>query len=117
MLPLAEKLLAMGYQLSATKGTAQFFNQSGLTTMALNKVHEGRPHCVDRIRSKEVALVINTTRGRTSIEASFDIRRACTDLGIPCITESDTAEAVIFALQRVQNGTFSVKALEHGTVI
>ena len=114
MLETAKKLNAMGYQLSATKGTAKFFEQNGLKTQSLNKVHEGRPHCVDRIRSKNVAIVVNTTRGRTSIEASFDIRRACTDLGIPCITESDTAEALILALQRVHNGTFSVNPLEAG---
>lgn len=99
ILPLARKLKSMGYRLSGTKGTAQFLNDKGLETISLKKVHEGRPHCVDRIRSGEVAFVINTTSGRISIKDSFDIRRACTDHSIPCLTESDAAEAFILALE------------------
>lgn len=100
LLALARELTRMGYRLSGTSGTAQFFQAQGLDCLQLRKVHEGRPHCVDRIRSGEVSIVINTTTGRRSIEASFDIRRACTDSSIPCITESDAAEAFVIALQR-----------------
>ncbi len=67
---------------------------------------------MDRIRSGNVAIVINTTRGRTSVEASFDIRRACTDLGIPCMTESDAVEAFVLALQKAKTGQFSVTPLD-----
>jgi carbamoyl-phosphate synthase large subunit len=100
MLTMARELIQMGYSLSGTAGTAQYFQDQGLSCLHLRKVHEGRPHCVDRIRSGEVSIVINTTTGRRSIEASFDIRRACIDNSIPCITESDAAEAFILALQR-----------------
>jgi carbamoyl-phosphate synthase large subunit len=77
------------------------FRTKVLACLQLRKVHEGRPHCVDRIRSGEVSIVINTTTGRRSIEASFDIRRACIDNSIPCITESDAAEAFILALAKI----------------
>lgn len=111
MLPLASELVKMGYTLSATSGTAQFFQEKGLECLALKKVHEGRPHCVDRIKQGHVAFVINTTTGRTAIEASFDIRRACTDLNIPCLTESDTAEAFLIALKKARSGDFKSKPL------
>lgn len=111
MLVLARTLAQMGYTVSATSGTAQYFNDNGLAALSLRKVHEGRPHCVDRIRSGEVSFVINTTRGRTSIEASFDIRRACTDYSIPCLTESDAAEAFVMALQNARQGKFQVSPL------
>ncbi|PIS11380.1 MAG: carbamoyl phosphate synthase large subunit, partial [Bdellovibrio sp. CG10_big_fil_rev_8_21_14_0_10_47_8] len=111
LLNLARELQRMGYRISATTGTAQFFNEQGLETLSLRKVHEGRPHCVDRIRSGEVSIVINTTSGRTSIEASFDIRRACTDYSIPCLTESDAAEAFILALKNSRRHDFSVVPL------
>jgi carbamoyl-phosphate synthase large subunit len=111
MLPLAKELDQMGYSISATSGTAQFFKDNGLTSLSLRKVHEGRPHCVDRIRSGEVSIVINTTRGRTSIEASFDIRRACTDYSIPCLTESDAAEAFVIALKNSKRGDYQVSPL------
>ena len=101
----------MGYSISATAGTAKYFNEHGLDSLSLRKVHEGRPHCVDRIRSGEVGFVINTTHGRTSIEASFDIRRACTDYSIPCLTESDAAEAFVLALKSSRQREFDVSAL------
>ncbi|MEZ0392473.1 MAG: carbamoyl-phosphate synthase large subunit, partial [Pseudobdellovibrionaceae bacterium] len=111
MLPLVKELQKMGYTVSATAGTAQFFNENGVGALSLRKVHEGRPHCVDRIRSGEVSFVVNTTRGRTSIEASFDIRRACTDYSIPCLTESDAAEAFVLALKNSRRGDFQVSPL------
>lgn len=111
MLILARELRAMGYTVSATSGTAQFFNENGLEALSLRKVHEGRPHCVDRIRSGAVSFVVNTTSGRTSIEASFDIRRACTDYSIPCLTESDAAEAFVLALKNSRLEKFDVSPL------
>ena len=111
MLPLARELQRMGYGVSATTGTAMFFNDMGVNCLALKKVDEGRPHCVDKIRSGEVAFVINTTSGRRAIEASFDIRRACTDYNIPCLTESDAAEAFVLALKNARNESSSVEAL------
>ncbi len=111
LLPLARELVAMGYSLSATQGTAQLLSSQGLNCEVVKKVHEGRPHCVDRIRSGEVAFVINTTSGRTSIEASFGIRRSCVDYAVPCITESDAAEAFVLALKRKMSGKIQVSPL------
>ena len=112
LLGLARVLSKMGYSVSATAGTAEYFNQKGVSCLALKKVDEGRPHCVDRIRSGLVSLVINTTAGRRAIEASFDIRRACTDYGIPCLTESDAAEAFVLALRKARTGQSDVQPLK-----
>lgn len=111
LLPLAKELQRMGYGVSATTGTAAFFNEHGVNCLSLKKVDEGRPHCVDKIRSGEVAFVINTTSGRRAIEASFDIRRACTDYNIPCLTERDAARAFVLALKNARNESSSVEAL------
>lgn len=111
LLPIAKKLVDMGYNISATRGTASFLEENNIDCLALKKVHEGRPHCVDRIRSGEVSLVINTTRGRKSIEASFGIRRSCIDFAIPCITENDVAETFLMALSKQKEGQFSVQSL------
>lgn len=112
LLGLARVLMKMGYSISATSGTANYFNQKGVPCLALKKVDEGRPHCVDRIRSGHVSLVINTTAGRRAIEASFDIRRACTDYSIPCLTESDAAEAFVLALRKARTGQSDVEPLK-----
>ena len=108
MEPVAKKLMSMGYTFSATGGTARFLKARGVACLQVKKVREGRPHCVDRIRSGQVALVINTTSGRKSMESSFSIRRSCVDYGIPCITESHLAEALVMALSRSRKKTFSV---------
>ncbi len=111
LLPLIRELIAMGYTLSATGGTAQFLRSNSVECVEVKKVHEGRPHCVDRIRSGQIAFVINTTSGRRSIEASFGIRRSCIDYSIPCITESDAAQAFLLALQRSRHADYSVEPL------
>jgi carbamoyl-phosphate synthase large subunit len=111
MLEVARELIGHGYTLSATGGTAKYLNDNGVNCETVRKVHEGRPNCVDRIRSGQVAFVINTTSGRRSIEASFGIRRSCIDYSIPCITESDAAQAFMLALKRSRRGDFSVRPL------
>ncbi|MBT4761237.1 MAG: carbamoyl-phosphate synthase large subunit [Bdellovibrionaceae bacterium] len=111
LLPVAQELSKMGYSLSATGGTADFLYNNGLDVVKVKKVTEGRPHCVDRIRSGKVNFVVNTTSGRESIEASLGIRRSCVDYSVPCITESDAAIQVIVALKKQRIGEISVSAL------
>lgn len=116
LLGLIKDLVGLGYQISATAGTAQFLDSHGIQCEVVKKVHEGRPHCVDRIRSGQIAFVINTTSGRTSIEASFGIRRSCVDYSVPCITESDAAQAFLLALKQHRAANFSVSPLPMPTV-
>lgn len=111
LLPMLKNLKNMGFTFSGTRGTSEFLKEQGLNCLTLNKVHEGRPHCVDRIRSGQVSFVINTTAGRHAIEASFAIRRACTDYSIPCLTESDAAEAFTMALEKSKTGRVNVSPL------
>ena len=109
--PIAHQLKDMGWTISATGGTARFLQNQGIECLKVKKVREGRPHCVDRIRSGQVALVINTTSGRKSIESSFSIRRSCLDYGIPCVTESHLAKALVMALNKARKTSLSVQAL------
>lgn len=111
LLPLLNNLKKLGYKFSATKGTSDYLNKMQIDCLPLNKVHEGRPNCVDRIRSGQISFVINTTSGRQSLEASFNIRRACTDYSIPCLTESDAAEAFVMALEKSKTGRIEVSPL------
>ena len=111
LLPLVKELKELGYSLSATKGTAQFLGGYDIACVNVKKVYEGRPHCVDRIRSGKVAFVINTTSGRLAIRDSFNIRRSCIDYQIPCITETDAAEAFLLALKKERKGDIKVSPL------
>ncbi len=111
LLEEVKTLLDLGYSLSATKGTASFFQSQGIACLPVKKVHEGRPHCVDRIRSGKVVFVFNTTSGRRSIEASFGIRRSCLDYSVPCLTEKDAIISFILVLKKIKNQSFKVRAL------
>jgi carbamoyl-phosphate synthase large subunit len=77
LLPLVKDLTAMGYRISGTRGTAEYLSEQGIACEAIKKVHEGRPHCVDRIRSGQIAFVINTTSGRQIQQHSTGQRSGC----------------------------------------
>ena len=111
LLGTAEEMIKMGFSISATAGTAAFLKQNNIPCLVVKKVHEGRPHCVDRIRSGKVVMVINTASGRKSIDASFSIRRSCIDYSIPCLTESDAARSFVVALRRHYQKDFGVYPL------
>ncbi|HEX4922967.1 MAG TPA: carbamoyl-phosphate synthase large subunit [Bdellovibrionales bacterium] len=111
LLPLVKDLVNLGYAFSATGGTAAFLKGHGIECLELRKAHQGRPNCVDRIRSGEVSIVFNTTSGRQSLLDSFKIRRSCIDFSVPCITESDAAFAFVLALKKARTGEFTVSPL------
>ncbi len=72
---LARYLSQSGFEIFATAGTAQTFNEAGVLTKEVNKVKEGRPHIVDMIIDGDADLVINTTSNTESLADSYTIRR------------------------------------------
>ena len=74
---VARDLLDLGFELVATRGTAQMISEQGLPVTAINKVTEGRPHVVDMIKNGEICLVINTVdEKRQAVQDSYSIRRS-----------------------------------------
>jgi len=73
---LAKLLLAKGFKVVATEGTANAITAAGLPCERVNKVKEGRPHCVDMIKNGEIQFIANTTEGKKSVEESHSIRAA-----------------------------------------
>jgi carbamoyl-phosphate synthase large subunit len=109
---LARRLHEMGFGLLATRGTAARLREAGLPCTVVNKVLEGRPHCVDAIRSGEIQLVINTTMGGQSVADSFDIRRGALTHGIPHYTTIAGARAAVHAIAALRAGTLDVAPLQ-----
>jgi len=99
VIKLAQDLVALGFTLVATSGTAKHLNDSGLEAKVVNKVAEGRPNIVDMLKNGEIAYVVNTTEGRKAIADSADIRRAALQHKVPYTTTLAGAEAVAAALQ------------------
>jgi carbamoyl-phosphate synthase large subunit len=102
----------MGFRVLATRGTAARIREAGLPCTVVNKVLEGRPHCVDAIKSGEIQLVINTTMGGQSVTDSFDIRRGALTHGVPHYTTIAGARAAVHAIAALRAGTLDVAPLQ-----
>ena len=112
LVPMARRLHEMGFGIMATRGTASRIRDAGLPVRLVNKVLEGRPHCVDSIQSGEVQLVINTAGGAQSVADSFDIRRSALTHGIPHYTTIAGARAAVHAIAALKAGTLEVAPLQ-----
>ncbi len=116
--PLARKLVEMGFTILATRGTAERLKEAGIPVTRVNKVLEGRPHCVDAIRSNEVQMVINTAQGGQSARDSFDIRRSALTMNVPHYTTIAGARAVTYAISVLKQKEPDVAPLQsyfHGS--
>src|SRR5690554_5014883 len=72
---LARGLVALGFTLEATRGTAAALQAQGIQCSVVNKLQEGRPNIVDAVKNGEYSYIINTVEGRQAIEDSVYIRR------------------------------------------
>jgi carbamoyl-phosphate synthase large subunit len=109
---IARRLLDMGFSVIATRGTAQRIREAGLPVGVINKVLEGRPHCVDAIKSGEVQLVVNTASSPQSVADSFAIRRSALTHGVPHYTTIAGARAAVHAIAALKSGTLEVAPLQ-----
>ncbi len=105
LVPTVQRLLHMGFEVIATCGTAATLRGHGLLVGDVLKVSEGRPHCVDAIKSGQVALVINTPLGASSLRDGWAIRTAALAHGVPCITTLAGAAAAVEAIASMRAKT------------
>lgn len=108
----ARKLVEAGVAIVATHGTAAYLNERGIEVTPINKVKEGRPHCVDAIKSHEIAIVFNTTFGEQSIFDSFSIRRSAVVYDVAYYTTVAGMIAAVDGLLAMQRETLDVKPLQ-----
>ncbi len=109
---LARRLVEMGFSIIATRGTASRLREAGIEVRVINKVLEGRPHCVDAIRSGEIQMVVNTSQGAQSTADSFDIRRNALTHGVAHYTTLAGARAAVHAIGALRAGTLEVAPLQ-----
>ena len=95
---LAAKLLELGYDLDATHGTAVTLGEASINPRLVNKVHEGRPHILDRIKNGEYTYIVNTAEGRRAIEDSKQLRRGALQHKVAYTTTLHAAFATCMAI-------------------
>jgi len=109
---LAQKLQKLGFSIIATRGTQKALAERGIAVEPVNKVAEGRPHCVDAMISGNVQMVVNTTAGAQSLKDSFDIRRTALTRNICHYTTLAGAEAAVAAITALTHGGLDVAPLQ-----
>ena len=101
---VARKLVAFGFEVLATKGTAAAIQAAGVPCRVVNKVTEGRPHIVDMIKNEEIAMVINTVEERrNAIVDSRHIRTSALLARVTTYTTMAGAEAAVEGMKYLDN--------------
>jgi len=104
VVPIAQELVALGFHLVATRGTAAVLEAAAIPVRMVYKVKEGRPHIVDMIKNREVVLVINTTEARKGVIADSRLIRVSALQGrVPYYTTIAGANAAVEGLKHMQS--------------
>jgi carbamoyl-phosphate synthase large subunit len=106
------ELIAMGFKIIATDGTASYFAAQGLAVTRINKVYEGRPHIVDSMKDGAVDLVFNTTEGAQALKDSLSIRRTALMQRIPYYTTAAGSQAAVQAIAALRASSLDVAPLQ-----
>ncbi len=111
-LAAARILERLGFTILATDGTARYLAAGGVRVERVNKVFEGRPHIIDRMKDKGVQLVINTTEGTQAVRDSYDIRATALTLKIPYYTTGEGGKSAALAIENLRKGALDVAPLQ-----
>ena len=112
VIPVAREFNKLKFKIYATQGTQKFLKDNGIDSELIYKLHEDRPNIVDRIKNKEIQLVINTPSGTTSEYDDSYIRKNAIKYGIPYITTVAAALAAAKGIEKRKQGNTTVKSLQ-----
>ncbi|WP_428680580.1 carbamoyl-phosphate synthase large subunit [Sphingopyxis sp.] len=106
------QLRAWGWKVVATGGTADYLAEQGIEVERVNKVAEGRPHIVDRIKDGDVQLIFNTTEGWQSLQDSQSIRASALAADVAYYTTAAGSDAATHAIGALRAHSLEVKPLQ-----
>jgi carbamoyl-phosphate synthase large subunit len=111
ILPTVQDLVDLGFDICATRGTANFLFERGIFSEVVLKVHEGHPNVVDHLRSGRIQILINTPSGRYSQIGNEDIRTEAVSQKIPYTTTTSAAAAAVHGIRYLKTGSVEVHPL------
>ena len=111
-LEVARDLVALGYEVHASSGTAKYFAEGGLNVPVLLKIREGRPNVVDAIKNGSVHFIVNTPSGRAPREDEIAIRSAAVAARVSTMTTLRGARASVGAMRAVLKSGYQVKSIQ-----
>jgi carbamoyl-phosphate synthase large subunit len=110
--PAVRTISEMGFHVLATGGTADFLQTQGIEVERINKVAQGRPHIVDRIKDGGVDIIFNTTEGWQSHKDSASIRGSALTSKVPYFTTAASSVAVVRAIAAQREHSLEVRSLQ-----
>jgi len=111
-LEVARDLVALGFQVHASSGTAKYFADGGLHVPILLKIREGRPNVVDAIKNGSVHFIVNTPSGRAPREDEIAIRSAAVTARVSTMTTLRGARASVGAMRAMLKSGYQVKSIQ-----
>ena len=112
MVGLARRLEKMGFELLATRGTAERLEAAGIRVQRLMKLSQGHPNVLDYMVNGDLRLVMNTPSGKGARTDEGRIRAAAVSHGIPCITTIQAADAAVLAMEALRQEEMTVQAIQ-----
>jgi carbamoyl-phosphate synthase large subunit len=112
VLPHARALHELGLGLVATRGTSDFLRAHGVPSEMVYKVNEGRPNCVDLIKSGRIDIIFNTPLGRESFDDDGLIRKSATLHGVLVVTTLTAAAATVSAIRALRERATDLASLQ-----
>jgi carbamoyl-phosphate synthase large subunit len=109
---LARRLERMGFELLATRGTAERLEAAGIRVTRLKKLSQGHPNVLDYMSNGDLALVMNTPSGKGARTDEGRIRAAAVSHGIPCLTTIQAADAAVLAMEALREEELTVQAVQ-----
>ncbi|MEJ2548079.1 MAG: carbamoyl-phosphate synthase large subunit, partial [Gemmatimonadota bacterium] len=110
--PIIRRMHELGFEIAATAGTAEYLRRRGVPCETVFKVHEGRPHILDRLLSGEIQLLVNTPLGKDAQIDDYMIRQAAISRGVPYTTTLSAASAAADAIIALRSRRLSVSSLQ-----
>ena len=100
IIPLAQRFEKLGYEIYATRSTADVLRENGVDAIKVNKIHQEAPTVMDLLLEHKIDIVIDTpTQGRDKHRDGFLIRRTSIETGVNCFTSLDTVDALLTSLE------------------
>jgi len=109
---LCRRLVALGFNLLATAGTARRLTELDIPCQRVKKIAEGHPNLIDYLKNEDVSLIMNTPSGKGARTDEGRIRAAAVQHGVPCITTIQAAEAAVKAMEALRQEDMDVQALQ-----
>ncbi|HOY10401.1 MAG TPA: carbamoyl-phosphate synthase large subunit, partial [Candidatus Omnitrophota bacterium] len=112
LLPIAQKISALGFIIYATQGTSRFLIKHGIANQEVKKLDEGRPNIADAIKNRELHLIINTPIGKASKQDDSYIRMMAIQRKVPYVTSIAAAQATVDGIEAMKRSKLAPLSLQ-----